>query len=169
MTFDGFGFWRESWTVPIRDADRPLREAVERFGARRALDLTDLPALETRSVRQPGWLDHLFRRDTESRALYVVAPGLLVWVRKGPEARDALLRAAPLAAITVERGMAGPIGAARPAARGLRGLTISGTAVGESARTLTFLGYGREPDGDVFEQRLREAMRDAGNPQHGLG
>jgi hypothetical protein len=169
VTFDSFGFWRESWTLKVRDAHPPLVAAFEAFAAQHDLELSDLEALETRTVRKPGLLDRLFGRDTTSRSLAAVMPGLVVWAVLPEKATEAKATAAHLATVTVDRGMAGRIAAAFPTASQMRGLSFTGVYVGRTgAAATTFLGYGREVDGDAFERHLREAMRDAGNPLHGL-
>lgn len=168
--YDAFGFARESWTVKVRDGFPPLRDAVRAFGAAHALALDDLDALETKATRKPNLLDRWRGRDTTSRTLVVLAPGLVVWAVLGEGKDAAAALGARLATVTVERGMGGRIGAMMPNARGVRGLSLTDVFVGGGSQSATaFLGYGKEPDGDLFEQRLREAMRDAGNPLHGLG
>jgi hypothetical protein len=170
MTFDAFGFWRESWTVPLRDAHPALRDAVRAFAAAHGLALEDLPALETKTTRKPGFFERWRGADTTSRSVAVVAPGLLVWAVLGEGKTAATALAAKLATVTVEPGMGGRIGAIMPSARSVRGLSVTGVFEGGSGQSATaFLGYGKEADGDHFEQRLRAAMRDAGNPLHGLG
>ncbi len=169
MKYDAFGFARESWTVPLAEGHGPLRDALRAWAAARSVTLDDaLPALETRSVRKPGLLDRLFGRDTSSRSLAVVAPGLVVWALLPERAEVAVAKAAALSSVVVDRGMGGRIGSMLAGAKDLRGLSFTATFVDAQGPATAFLGYGREPDGDAFEQRVREGMRDAGNPLYGL-
>jgi hypothetical protein len=164
------GWTRSSRTVGVSEAQPALREAFRRFGEAHSLDLAGATALETKNVRGPGFFDRWFGRDTASWSLATVLPGLVVWAVLPERATEATALAARLADVTVEKGMGGRIAAIVPNAKNARGVSFTGVFVGRGGTSATaFLGWGPEPDGPAFERRLREAMRDAGNPLHGLG
>ncbi len=161
------------WQRTTTDVDGPrvrpdVRDALHRYaashGLEAALNASPLAAIETISTRLEG---RIRKREQRTYHLLWLTDDLLVLAVVREEGETPSVHAFRVAEIDLDSSLAGFAASVGLADAYADGIPLTGLPLGGTERGSYFLPAARGGAGDAFRERLREAMREAGNPTAG--